>query len=145
MAAGNSPIVNRLQARPQPVFRQTLCIACGACAAACRAGALAMRPDLEKARVIWRFVPEACMGCGRCTRYCPTGAITIAPPEDELRPFKAVKETSFPLQKCSCCGHHYASALEIAHLATLVPDTFLNNCTACRRLRAARSLSLAYF
>lgn len=143
--ATNPPAVNRLKPRPQPIYRQALCIACGACAAACRAGALAMRPDFKKGRVTWRFVPEACTGCGRCARCCPTRAITIAPPEDELTPFKAVKETSFRLQKCSSCGHHYASAFEIAHLATLVPDTFLNTCAACRRLRTARSLSLACF
>ncbi len=140
--AENPPVINHLQTRPQPVYRQDLCIACGACVGACRAGALTLRPDFEKARVIWRFVPEACTGCGRCARYCPTGAITITPPADELTLFKAVKETSFPLQKCSCCGNHYASAFAIAHLATFLPDAFLNICTACRRSKAAHSLML---
>ncbi|RJX20524.1 MAG: 4Fe-4S dicluster domain-containing protein [Desulforudis sp.] len=164
--AENPPVINHLQTRPQPVYRQDLCIACGACVGACRAGALTLKPDFEKARVIWRFVPEACTGCGRCARYCPTGAITITapghlheyfqiirrycptgaititPPADELTLSKAVKETSFPLQKCSCCGNHYASAFAIAHLATFLPDTFLSTCTACRRSKTAHSLTL---
>ncbi|MBE3070488.1 MAG: glycyl-radical enzyme activating protein [Planctomycetes bacterium] len=59
--------------RPEPEhsWRQARCVACGACAAACEHGAIAMRdgrPVLDASR---------CVVCGRCAEACPTGAREI--------------------------------------------------------------------
>lgn len=129
--------------RPFPVYRRDLCVACGACAAACRTGALVISTAPTGAGIIWRFLPEVCMGCGRCARYCPTGAITFMPgTERPPSPPKAVTRATFSLRRCSSCGVPYAAAPQIEHLATLVPDGFLGLCVACRRHRAALSLDL---
>jgi len=55
---------------PRPVlsFVEQRCIGCGACAAACPAGAIAMRggvPETDRTR---------CTACGKCADVCPTGA-----------------------------------------------------------------------
>ncbi|MDD3114803.1 MAG: 4Fe-4S binding protein [Anaerovibrio sp.] len=48
------------------------CAACGACAALCPRGAIA----------VWHgcyadISQELCIGCGRCARECPAGSIEI--------------------------------------------------------------------
>ncbi len=48
----------------------TICTGCGACVAACAAGAITF--DGESARID----PYLCVECGTCADECPTGAIT---------------------------------------------------------------------
>lgn len=48
-----------LEARPQRVVTQSLCMHCGACDAVCPS-------------------PEKCIGCGKCVSVCPKGCIRIA-------------------------------------------------------------------
>ncbi len=48
----------------------TICTGCGACVAACAAGAITF--DGESARID----PNLCVECGTCVDECPTGAIT---------------------------------------------------------------------
>jgi len=54
---------------PVPQVDEDVCTYCGACARACRFGALAV---IGK-KVL--FHPELCHGCGLCTRVCPVSAI----------------------------------------------------------------------
>ncbi len=56
-----------------PRVNDDKCTRCGACAAACRYGALAV---IEKGVLVH---PELCHGCGLCAMVCPEGAITEAP------------------------------------------------------------------
>jgi len=48
------------------------CVHCGACAAVCRPGALAVEPETMEVR----FDPEACVACGLCETACPMKAIS---------------------------------------------------------------------
>ncbi len=45
------------------------CIACGACADSCPAGAIHMGDDH------YEIDQDACLQCGACVDNCPTGAI----------------------------------------------------------------------
>lgn len=49
--------------------REEACVACGACATACRFGAISL--DSGPARI----APFSCERCGACADVCPTGAI----------------------------------------------------------------------
>jgi len=46
------------------------CIACGACADSCPAGAIAMDDGLGR-----YAISDACLDCGSCADSCPMGAI----------------------------------------------------------------------
>ena len=48
------------------------CIGCGACAAACRFGAVAVGPD-----GVARVDEEKCVACGACVRACPQQIIHL--------------------------------------------------------------------
>ncbi len=56
-----------------PQVDQGRCVRCGACAAACRYGALAV---ISKGPLVHS---ELCHGCGLCAMVCPQGAITEVP------------------------------------------------------------------
>lgn len=53
-----------------PLFDAGACTACGACAAACREGAI----EADEAGIV-AFFPERCVGCGRCIAVCRQGAV----------------------------------------------------------------------
>ncbi|MFW6313662.1 MAG: 4Fe-4S binding protein, partial [Spirochaetota bacterium] len=56
------------------------CTGCGACAAACRFGAIGLIADADGARSLDRHAvvdPIACEGCGVCAYVCPTDAVTL--------------------------------------------------------------------
>lgn len=55
------------------------CVACGACVAACRFGAVQIN-DLGCAEVD----EEKCIGCGACARKCPRGLIDLRRTEDRI-------------------------------------------------------------
>ncbi|MGV7976194.1 MAG: ferredoxin family protein [Anaerolineaceae bacterium] len=55
-----------------PVIELSLCIRCGACAAACPEHALAM--DIESDTPFFAK-PEACTYCTECEAVCPQNAI----------------------------------------------------------------------
>ena len=46
------------------------CIACGACADSCPAGAIAMGDEH------YEIDQDKCLSCGACVDTCPTGAIS---------------------------------------------------------------------
>ena len=81
---------------------EKLCNGCGACAAACHEGAIAMIDG--KAKLIRE---DYCDGLGDCLPACPTGAITFeereAPAYDEAAVLKAKanKQGTLP---CGCPG-----------------------------------------
>ena len=68
--AGGEPV-----AIPVPRVNEETCTHCGACAHACRFGALAV---IGK-KIL--FHPELCHGCGLCAAVCPVSAITEVPHE----------------------------------------------------------------
>ncbi|MDR1831843.1 MAG: 4Fe-4S binding protein [Fusobacteriaceae bacterium] len=79
-------------------INEELCNGCGACAAACHEGAIAMVDG--KARLIR---DDYCDGLGNCLPVCPTGAITFEEREAAAFDEKAVREKSAPLA-CGCPG-----------------------------------------
>ena len=52
------------------LYRQAVCMGCGACAAVCTAGALGAGGPATLDR-------EACTLCGACVEECPTGALSL--------------------------------------------------------------------
>lgn len=60
---------SNLITRPHPVVDPTRCTGCGACAAACRFGALLVLG------ASWHVQEDLCHGCGLCSRVCPRGAL----------------------------------------------------------------------
>jgi len=56
-----------------PVVDPGACVACGACAAACREAAV----DLDGLGTIRGIDAARCLGCGACAAACPAQAITI--------------------------------------------------------------------
>jgi dissimilatory sulfite reductase (desulfoviridin) alpha/beta subunit len=63
-----------LIAASRPVADPAACTACGACAEACREGAVA----LDESGTIKAVDAAACVGCGECIRACPSDALTEA-------------------------------------------------------------------
>ncbi|NLF38831.1 4Fe-4S binding protein [bacterium] len=58
-------------------IRKADCIACGACLAHCRFGAVSMNgPGAGEA--VFTIDPAACEGCGVCARFCPVKAIDLS-------------------------------------------------------------------
>lgn len=59
-----------------------ICTGCGACRAACAAGAISMRADRDG---FWmpEVDPERCVRCGECEKICP---LTRPAPEDRRPP-----------------------------------------------------------
>ena len=54
------------------VVDRKICVACGACIAACPKGALSVH------RGCYAVAEEArCVGCGLCAKTCPAGCIAI--------------------------------------------------------------------
>lgn len=51
---------------------EKLCVACGCCLTACKAGAISI-PTGTHAKVDM----NKCVGCGMCARKCPASIITV--------------------------------------------------------------------
>lgn len=66
--------MRQFEGMPRACIDAEACIACGACANACRFGALAMLPDGGVA--VDRL---SCEGCKVCSLACPEGAISFTP------------------------------------------------------------------
>ncbi|MBU1156829.1 MAG: 4Fe-4S binding protein [Proteobacteria bacterium] len=57
-----------------PVFDPDDCTACGACAAVCPDGAIAVAETVS-------WDQDQCLGCLGCAQSCPTGAVSLGPVE----------------------------------------------------------------
>ena len=51
---------------------ETLCVACGCCAAVCPRNAIHIASG-----VVARLDEEKCVGCGKCAKNCPADVISI--------------------------------------------------------------------
>ncbi len=74
---------------PVPQVNEGICTYCGACARACRFGALAV---IGK-KIL--FHPELCHGCGLCAAVCPVDAISEVPHQLGRIEFGRAKGVSF--------------------------------------------------
>lgn len=93
------------------------CTGCGACAAACPAGAITMREDSEGF-----FYPsvnkEACIGCFACERACPADCVT--PPAAETEAYYAFAKDAAICRSSSSGGVFTFLAQEILNRGGVV-------------------------
>ena len=54
------------------VVDQTVCVACGACEAACPMGTIKVYKGCYA-----RVEEEKCIGCGKCEKVCPANSIQL--------------------------------------------------------------------
>lgn len=95
--------------RGKPDLMPSQCIACGACACACPANALTIRPTTSKIRARQLYL-RRCIYCGRCEEVCPTRAIQLTNNFEPTVTNKADLYTraTFHLQRCSRCERPFA-------------------------------------
>ena len=92
------------------------CFGCGACAAACPAGAVSMEPDAEG--FLYPCVAAArCAGCGRCAAVCPAKA---QPPHREGRFFAVRCKEEQVLRRSTSGGAFTLLAREVTAQGGLV-------------------------
>ncbi len=81
------------------------CIGCGACAAACRLGAVSLDPGTGTAKVD----PGLCVGCGKCVKACPRSVIRLVPRGAKVQPLCSGRKSGAEARKicensCISCG-----------------------------------------
>ena len=137
--------------RGLPQFNEENCTGCGACAASCSAGAIAITDEKDTRKIEIHHL--RCIFCGRCEDVCPDEGIQLS---SNFELATAEKEQAsvvieFSLQNCQDCGvpitthKHLAKIQErlMKEIDPAIKDTvskdlprYLCLCPECRQQRS---------
>lgn len=125
------------------------CIACAACAVACKPRAIGIVVDEDEGTLIWTLDFELCTSCGACHPVCPTGAMGLLPDASLADEVEPPKRCVFALAECEECGKYYASRKEIAYANALLSQldhadaalarVMTKLCPECKRAHDAKA------
>jgi ferredoxin len=116
---------------------ESACTICGACAASCPTGALALRES--DGRIALHHDPALCIGCHRCQVTCPEHALDVRSEIDVPRLWRGSGELMHAdPQRCTVCA---AALTPPADAPPAQRAARRSGCPAVvvRRLRATRS------
>lgn len=124
--------------RGLPTVRGEVCIGCGACAAACPARLITVRPEGD--HMVLEADYTRCTYCARCQDVCPTGACHMTDRFETATPDRSRLTLRVALQAAVCprCGQRFASQRQVrlaAEQAGEPPESqaLLSLCPDCRR------------
>ncbi|MEZ0346078.1 MAG: 4Fe-4S binding protein [Infirmifilum sp.] len=121
------------------------CTLCGACARACRTGALVYSQDGARAALL--FTQSRCVGCRDCEAVCPEHALTLVRrvnPE-RLKP-QHVPVLEAPMAHCASCGAPIAplptlKAVEEKLRLKNAPEAVIQSLYLCPRCKQQQALA----
>jgi len=124
--------------RGLPTVDGEKCIACGACAAACPARLISVRPEGE--RMVLQADYTRCTYCARCEDVCPTGACHMTGRFETAIADRSKLRVRVALQAATCprCGKRFASQRQLQRAAEQAGEpessqALLALCPDCRR------------
>ncbi|MEE9256220.1 MAG: 4Fe-4S dicluster domain-containing protein, partial [bacterium] len=113
------------------------CTVCGACAAACPAGALAIERGEDE--IALNFRPSLCVGCAACTGVCPERIMELEKRTDLpalLRGEQTLYSDTTP--RCENCGEPVAPQAMLDRIGAKLKDhpalpALSKYCVECRK------------